>query len=602
MQIQRASKLFSAVILSIAVVIGILAYQMMVVMDDLAAIQTQQTIATALAEEMRQSSNDLTRFARLYAATGDRSYKTAYNLIVDIRAGKVARPEGYNPHYWRVLPSNMSSLRSGSGEKIALVDLMQKNGFTAEELALLQEANEKSTALARTETAAFDLIEPPFPGGADDPSHRLAEANRMLSDKAYMDIKAQIMQPVDTFFQKLDTRLTMTEKEVEATAHFLLTVLALLVVLLIGSLLLLTRYMYMEILTPIKQFTSAFQKDHGRYHIARIDITANNELRWLGENLNGFLAQIHTFISGVNNIASNLAASSEDFTATVESISGEAEKIAEGIEETTGEISAQRNAMRTANESVEQMSDAIIGINNNVNAIVSDTDTINRESITGKQVLQDANAKIETLESTVKESAVLMQHLGERSGEIGEIVATISNIADQTNLLALNAAIEAARAGEHGRGFSVVAEEVRKLAEQSSVSAENIASLISLVQSDTEKAVAAVNGGTQEVEASAKAVSSVNEAFERITANVENVTDRIHRTASSVQELSVGSGIVRDEVANASEATDHISAKMKSSTHSVEQQTLSLRAIKDASAELAIQAQDLQNELQRFAL
>ena len=133
MQIRRASKLFSALILSIVGVIGILAYQMMVVMDEFASVRAHQTLASELAEEMRQSSDDLTRFARLYVATGETKYKTAYDLIVDIRAGKVARPQDYPVHFWSVLPSNLDSLRSGSGEKIALVDLMKKNGFTAGE-------------------------------------------------------------------------------------------------------------------------------------------------------------------------------------------------------------------------------------------------------------------------------------------------------------------------------------------------------------------------------------------------------------------------------------------------------------------------------------
>ena len=601
MQIRRASKLFSALILSIVVVIGILAYQMMVVMDEFASVRAHQTLASGLAEEMRQSSDDLTRFARLYATTGETKYKTAYDLIVDIRAGKVARPQDYPVHFWSVLPSNLDSLRSGSGEKIALVDLMKKNGFTADELALLHEANDKSTALARTESEAFDLIES-APSDPTAHTQALAAANKMLSDAAYMGVKAEIMHPVDSFFGKLDARLSAEEQAVQSKAYFLLSILGVLIVVLLVSLILFARYMYTEILTPIEQFTAAFQKHGGRYHVATIEIAANNEFRSLAESLNGFLAQIRSFIKDVSSIASNLAASSEEFTATVENISTEADTIAGGVERTTEDIAAQRSAMQKVNASVEQTSDSIEKINRNVSAIVTDTDTINHESITGRQVLQDATAKIATLETTVKESAALMQQLGQRSSEIGEIVAAISNISDQTNLLALNAAIEAARAGEHGRGFSVVAEEVRKLAEQSSTSAEDIAKLISLVQSDTEKAVAAVTGGTLEVEESTKAVDSVNEAFERIAENVQNVSTLIHKTAASIQELSSSSGVVRNEVTTAARATDHIADKMDASARSVEEQTTSLHAIRAASSELAVQAQDLQRELEQFAL
>jgi len=117
----------------------------------------------------------------------------------------------------------------------------------------------------------------------------------------------------------------------------------------------------------------------------------------------------------------------------------------------------------------------------------------------GQQAVEEATHKIESLETTITQAADVMQALGKRSDEIGNIVEQISAIAQQTNLLALNAAIGAARAGEHGRGFAVVAEEVRKLAEQSSHSADDIAARISLIQSDTEKAVQAVNDGEKEV-------------------------------------------------------------------------------------------------------
>ena len=111
-----------------------------------------------------------------------------------------------------------------------------------------------------------------------------------------------------------------------------------------------------------------------------------------------------------------------------------------------------------------------------------------------------------------------------------------------------------------------------------------------------------MTGGTLEVEESTKAVDSVNEAFERIAENVQNVSTLIHKTAASIQELSSSSGVVRNEVTTAARATDHIADKMDASARSVEEQTTSLHAIRAASSELAVQAQDLQRELEQFAL
>ena len=418
-ELNRATKEFFSVSLSIVVVIGILPYQMMVVMDEFASVRAHQTLASELAEEMRQSSDDLTRFARLYAATGETKYKTAYDLIVDIRAGKVARPQDYPVHFWSVLPSNLDSLRSGSGEKIALVDLMKKNGFTADELALLHEANDKSTALARTESEAFDLIES-APSDPTAHTQALAAANKMLSDAAYMGVKAEIMHPVDSFFGKLDARLSAEEQAVQSKAYFLLSILGVLIVVLLVSLILFARYMYTEILTPIEQFTAAFQKHGGRYHVATIEIAANNEFRSLAESLNGFLAQIRSFIKDVSSIASNLAASSEEFTATVENISTEADTIAGGVERTTEDIAKLISLVQSDTEKAVA---AVTGGTLEVEESTKAVDSVN-------EAFERIAENVQNVSTLIHKTAASIQELSSSSGVVRNEVTTAARATD----------------------------------------------------------------------------------------------------------------------------------------------------------------------------
>ena len=153
-------------------------------------------------------------------------------------------------------------------------------------------------------------------------------------------------------------------------------------------------------------------------------------------------------------------------------------------------------------------------------------------------MIQASVAQIRSVESTVDESAKIVDKLGKRSQEIGQIVETISGIAGQTNLLALNAAIEAARAGEHGRGFAVVAEEVRKLAEQSQEAAQQIAALITGIQSDTDNAVASMQHGTNAVIEGASSVDGLRDTFDQIRVFVDEVSKEVASMAAEIKTVA----------------------------------------------------------------
>ena len=129
------------------------------VLDDFAAAVQQKETAGALAREMRQSSDDLTKYARLYAQTKSARFKDIYNAIVDIRAGKIDRPQDYSATYWAKPPQDVKAALAKTGQKIALIELMKQNGFTDRELNLLAEANKKSNVLAEREAIAFAALE-----------------------------------------------------------------------------------------------------------------------------------------------------------------------------------------------------------------------------------------------------------------------------------------------------------------------------------------------------------------------------------------------------------------------------------------------------------
>lgn len=177
-----------------------------------------------LADELRHSSDDLTRMARTYVVTGDPIYKKHYQDILDIRDGKKARPEKYQDIYWDLVPADGKPPRPDSGQAVALLTLMRRAGFTPEEFRKLEQAKRNSDALTATEFEAMRLVES---GGFDAGADR-AKARLMLHDERYHQAKAAIMGPIHDFNELMDQRTLAAVHAAESKAAFLRGVFALL--------------------------------------------------------------------------------------------------------------------------------------------------------------------------------------------------------------------------------------------------------------------------------------------------------------------------------------------------------------------------------------
>jgi len=240
----------------------------------------------------------------------------------------------------------------------------------------------------------------------------------------------------------------------------------------------------------------------------------------------------------VQEIARNSAQQSEAVTQTAASV---------------GEVmQAIQNMAQGAHEQAAGVSQAgaLTGrIHTTVELLAADTRQVSDEAVRaaeaarrGMETIQGALQGMESIRSTVGVSASRVREMGQRSDEIGAIVETIDEIASQTNLLALNAAIEAARAGEHGKGFAVVADEVRKLAERSSAATRQIAGLIDSIQAAVTEAVSAMEAGAQEVEAGVSMACNAREDLARILQAAESVSERAAHTSQEASNLTGAAG------------------------------------------------------------
>jgi methyl-accepting chemotaxis protein len=187
----------------------------------------------------------------------------------------------------------------------------------------------------------------------------------------------------------------------------------------------------------------------------------------------------------------------------------------------------------------------------------------------GNHVVATAVKGIQEVANTVSESARMIADLGERSNQIGQILSVIKDIADQTNLLALNAAIEAARAGEQGRGFAVVADEVRKLAERTTSATSEISGMIGGIQSETGRAVAAMQKGSQQVAEGVTYANQAGDALKDINRSVAEAVDRIHEIATATRSHTAQSEQITAQVEKIAELAESNSASLQETNQSV---------------------------------
>ena len=265
-----------------------------------------------------------------------------------------------------------------------------------------------------------------------------------------------------------------------------------------------------------------------------------------------------------------------------------------------GAVVEQQSAVDSSMTAIKRAADSVESIRQRAGNVAEQSTTAFHYAEAGGKTIESTVQQIQSAESTVQDSAAIVDKLGARSQEIGQIVEAISNIAEQTNLLALNAAIEAARAGEHGRGFAVVAEEVRKLAEQSAEAANKISALISSIQSDTQDAVDSMQTGRKAVAEGAQSVASLQEAFRQIQHLVEAVTQEANSMADAVQVVAKDTEHISNEVDTIAHQGNRVSDEMQTVSAATEQQSASASEIATASSALSKLATELQVSLGKF--
>jgi len=305
-----------------------------------------------------------------------------------------------------------------------------------------------------------------------------------------------------------------------------------------------------------------------------ISAKRNNEISTI-------IRSISTLQSTMRDIIAKIWQTSEQVALASGNLHRNAEQIAAGTEG----IASQTGTAAVASEEMAATSSDIAG---NCLRAAENSQRASGTALSGAEVVRQTTCGMERIAERVKEAAQTVEDLGARSDQIGEIIGTIEDIADQTNLLALNAAIEAARAGEQGRGFAVVADEVRALAERTTRATREISAMIKAIQNETRGAVGAIEVGVSEVAKGTENSLRSGQALEQILEQVSEVTMQINQIATAAEQQT--------------STTGEISRTIQQITDAFQQNARGIAETAAAAATLSRESEELRRLVGQFKL
>ena len=383
----------------------------------------------------------------------------------------------------------------------------------------------------------------------------------------------------------------------EAAIRLILIIAVAALLLIIGANTMLVR----AIVGPLNQMVAVCSKlRDGDFRDAPRQIHREDEFGRMANVLADMRTNLNKLMKQINSSVDQIASSSEELTASSAQSANAATQVAESVTSAAGSVEQQGVSVDDSAAAVQKVTASVEKITKETGKASNNAAAAAQQAEEGSKAIDSSVAQIQSVEKTVTATAEIVDKLGARSQEIGQIIGTISDIADQTNLLALNAAIEAARAGEAGRGFSVVADSIRKLAEQSQQAAQQIAELIEAIQTDTSSAVDSMQQGRTAVVQGTHSVEGLHGVFAQITEHVAGVSRQVGRTAEAVRVVDADSERISEAVGRIDAHSKKVAEEMQSVSAATQEQSASAEEIASASDALARLAQELQLSMQKF--
>ncbi|MDO4795053.1 MAG: methyl-accepting chemotaxis protein [Brachymonas sp.] len=546
--------------------------------------------AYQLIAETQQSADDLTRLARNFVATLHPDYLRQYYAVLDIRNGRIARPERYHDLYWKLVdPNNPQKPRPDTNEIVSLTELLEQAGFTEQELDLVLESERQSNTLALIEVEAMNMAQGRYLDAQgtyarlDTPNRE--RASQMLYDDKYTQGIIAETKPLDEFAVLVEQRLVNTiaaANKAERYAQLLFFGLMVLSLVLIGLLIWFSgRLSRLELAEKAAQQKKAEDENErlnnsvisvlqAVHQLSERDLTVKapvteDVMGAVSDSINQLAGETARVLHGVTGIADQVAQVSTN-------VKQQADNVAQTAEKERQNVNQMMSSLQTAVQTMDRVAEMVEKSNQSAEQATQVTNN-------ALNTVNDTVRGMESIRATIAETEKRIKRLGERSQEISGIVNLINTIAERTHVLALNASMQAAVAGEAGRGFSVVAEEVQRLAESSRNATQQIATLVGNIQQETNETINTVNRTIGQVVEGSEQAQAAGEQMRR----TQEITTQL---VSQVQGIAQASAQQKDMSQQLLQAVRQMGDSTQQTAQQIEAQNRETDTLQQAAARL----------------
>jgi methyl-accepting chemotaxis protein len=362
-------------------------------------------------------------------------------------------------------------------------------------------------------------------------------------------------------------------------------------------------YTSTNISKPLKVVSTRMREvAEGNLSQSDIEMNRKDEVGELVNSVNLMSNQMQTILKSIHKVSEQVAGNSEELAQSAVEVNTGTTQIAQSMQELSDGIESQAVRANDLADTVQSFKEDVKHMAVTGDTMLDNTNKMQSMTTNGMELMQSSYDQMLTINTIMEQSVSKVENLKLKSDEINTLVVVIRDIANQTNLLALNAAIEAARAGEHGKGFAVVADEVRKLAEQVQLSIKDIASIVDSIQSETNNVTTSLEQGYDEVQKGTVKIQETNNTFETLIEAINVVSTNMDSISHVIEDFEKNTDQIHETIQEVAALSEEASMAVHETTSTIQQTASTVEEIARSNEDLASTAEKLNREINHFKL